>query len=85
MSVNITVGLLDQCRAATQYPVLCIGQDFCPTTQNSGGTFANSWGHSKSIQFLPVKLNTVFGSFFNSILSSISIVWAKKRVQMTEK
>ena len=69
--------------------MLCLDQDLWGTpvslSPNFRGTFANSGGHTKSIQFLPVKLNTVFGLFFNSILSSISIVWAQERVQMTVK
>ena len=51
-----------------------------------GGAFAKSGGQTKSIRFLPVKLKTVFGKFlFYSILSSMSIVWAREGVQMTVK
>ena len=50
--------------------VLCLGQDFWGTHPylNFRGTFANSDRHTKSIRFLPVKLNAVFGKFlFNCI------------------
>ena len=46
--------------------VLRLGQDFwgAPVSYlNFRGTFANSGGHTKSLQFLPVKLNTVFCQF----------------------
>ena len=45
------------------------------------GTFANSGGHTKSIRFLPVKLNIVFGKFllvFYEIFSSMSKFWLDK-------
>ena len=42
--------------------VLCLGQDFWGTQVshylNFRGTFTNSWGHTKSFKFLPVKLNS---------------------------
>ena len=46
------------------YPnaVLCLGQDFRGTQVslylNFRGTFTNSGGHTKSLKFLPVKLNS---------------------------
>ena len=42
--------------------VLCLGQDFWGTHVslylNLRGTFTNSGGHTKSLKFLPVKLNS---------------------------
>ena len=72
-------------------PVLCLGQYFFGTLvypyPNFKGTFTNSGGHTKSIQFLPVKMNTVsmlnFGKFlfvFYIILSSMSMVFAQEGV-----
>ena len=53
-----------------QTAVLCLGQDFWGTPlspyMNFGGTFANSGGHTKSIRFLPVKLNAVFRKYLCS-------------------
>ena len=42
-------------------PVLCLGQDLWGTQVSLTeyqGTFTNSWGHTKSFNFLPVKLNS---------------------------
>ena len=55
---------------------------------NFRGTFANSGGHTKSIQFLPVKLKNSFPEIsvhFYLNLSSMSIVLAQEVVQVTVK
>ena len=56
-----------------------------PLNLDFRGTFANSGGHTKSIRFLPVKLNTFssrnFEKFllvFYLILTSMAIVLARE-------
>ena len=67
------------------HSVLCLGQDFWGTL-----VVANSVGHTKSIQFLPVKLDTVsrhnFGKLlfgFCLILSLMSMVLAQEGVLLS--
>ena len=55
---------------------------------NFRGTFTNSGGHTKSFNFLPVKLNSypkISVHFFYLNLSSISIDLAQEGVKMTVK
>ena len=71
--------------------VLCLGQDFWGTPVspflNFRGTFANSGGHTKSIRFLPVKLNAVSGNLCSFLfnLNSKSTVLVQEGVQITVK
>ena len=56
------VGILSSIILTNFIPVLCLGQDFWGTQVylylNFFGTFTNSAGHTKSFNFLPVKLNS---------------------------
>ena len=66
--------------------MLCLGQDFRGTKVtlylNFRGTFTNSGAHTKSFNFLPVKLNShpEISVLFYLNLSSMSIVLAQERV-----